>query len=260
LDLPAPTRVIEMPLNEQMRSLMRIEMLVERARHYLDSPHSNDTLVALLAVNELLEVINRGDIKRELIKEIERQAANLGRVADLPGIDRNRYQAVMERYRLHSGRLLGMSGQPGSHLKGNELFSVLRTRGALPGGLACADVPLLCHWLAQPLERRRQDMVRWLLPLDPVVETSLDLLELVRQSAPAMRIDIHGGFYQQALDPKLAYQMLRLHVPADADFYPEFSAGKQRFFTLRLWRVESIEVPVAPISEPVTLHLACCAL
>ncbi len=54
------------------------------------------------------------------------------------------------------------------------------------------------------------------------------LLQLTRGSTNPETLVAEQGFYQRALDPKLAYHLMRVIVPLELRVYPEISVGKHR--------------------------------
>ena len=65
--------VYEYPLNERMRTLLRLEDLFERVKFFLARREPLEHHAALLTLFEILEVAGRADLKSDLIQELERQ-------------------------------------------------------------------------------------------------------------------------------------------------------------------------------------------
>ena len=63
----------EYPLNERIRTLLRLEDLFERSRHFIARTDPHDHHMALLTLFEILEVSSRADLKSDLLQELERQ-------------------------------------------------------------------------------------------------------------------------------------------------------------------------------------------
>ena len=77
----------EYPLNERIRTLLRLEDLFERARFYLARTEPHEHHVALLTLFEILEVTGRADLKSDLLQELERQKQVLLSFRNNPEID-----------------------------------------------------------------------------------------------------------------------------------------------------------------------------
>ena len=63
----------EYPLNERIRTLLRLEDLFERSRHFIARTDQHDHHMALLTLFEIMEVAGRADLKSDLLQELERQ-------------------------------------------------------------------------------------------------------------------------------------------------------------------------------------------
>jgi len=63
----------EYPLNERIRTLLRLEDLFERSRHFIARTDPHDHHMALLTLFEIMEVSSRAELKSDLLQELERQ-------------------------------------------------------------------------------------------------------------------------------------------------------------------------------------------
>ncbi len=251
--------VFEHPLNERMRAFLRLSELFARAQHFLAGSSEQDSQCAVLTLLELTELTGRVDIKRELMKELERQSANLTRLAETPDVDTLKLNQVLEQQKALIQRLHAQSGPIGAAIKTNEFLSAIQQRGRIPGGLCEFDLPMFHHWLRQPIEDRRDILRAWLMPFAVVQEGIELILDLVRKSAAPSAVVAEGGFYQQVLDPSLPFQLIRVTLPEDATCFPEVSAGKQRF-TIRFLELNLDDGRTSQSTEDIAFGLACCAL
>lgn len=251
--------VFEHPLNERMRAFLRLSDLFARAQHFLAGVSELDTQCAVLSVLELAELTSRVDIKRELMKELERQSANLTRLAQTPDVDTRKLARVLEQQKALIQRLHALSGPIGAAIKTNEFLSAIQQRCRIPGGLCEFDLPMFHFWLRQPIEDRRDTLRGWLEPYAVVLEGIELILDLVRKSAAPTPALAEGGFFQQSLDPGHPFQLIRVTLPDDATCFPEVSAGKQRF-TIRFLELNLDEGRTSQGAEDIAFGLACCAL
>ena len=74
--------IYEYPLNERIRVLLRLETLFQQLQHDLEGSSRWDSRAALLTFIELLGFIGRGELRAELLKELERHHLSLQRSAD----------------------------------------------------------------------------------------------------------------------------------------------------------------------------------
>lgn len=257
---PVPASIsYEQPLNERVRTLLRLEQLMGRFRHHAALNTPWDSHCALTTLIEIFNLTTRWDLKRDVMKELERQHANLSRLSADPAVDQGRLEGIVARQRELIDRLHAMTGQLGQHLKNNDFLNSVRQRSALPGGTCDFDLPTYHHWLARPWEERRAQMQEWIGPYDQVQEAIDLILQLVRESVPPQAKVARKGFYQQNLDPSQPYQMIRIDLPAGAEYFPEISAGKHRF-TVRFLVQPDLDSRARQTSADVHFELRCCAL
>lgn len=249
----------EQPLNERVRTLLRLEQLMQRFRYCLQSEIHWETHCAVTTLLEIFSLTTRGDLKSDLMKELDRQMGNIARLTHDPDVDQTRLERIMDRQRGLITKLHGMSGQLGRHLKDNDFLNAIRQRASIPGGTCDFDLPTYHYWLSRPIEARREQLQEWIRPYEQVQEAVDLVLELIRKSAPPLETLAPTGFYQHALETGQPYQILRIVLPAESRFYPEVSAGKHRF-SIRFLVQEDLKERPRQVKEDVRFDLACCAL
>ena len=251
--------IYEQPLSERMRAFLRLEFLFARAQHQLEATDPWASRAALETVIDVLAVMSRSDLKKELLKELERQAATLEGLAANPKVDMSRLTDVLTRVKhilktLHSGE-----ATPGYELRDIELLSAVRQRSSIPAGTCGFDLPAYHFWLQRPAENRLENLRRWLSRFDSVREATLLCLMLVRESAAATREVASGGFFQRTLETSTPCQMIRVSLPHQAEHYPEISAGRHRF-TVRFMRPGEGSSRPSQVDEDIDFDLLCCVL
>ncbi|WP_374565779.1 cell division protein ZapD, partial [Nitrosomonas sp.] len=63
----------EHPLNERIRTLLRLEDLFNRIDFFSSKDTATEHHASLVALFEVLEITSRADIKSDLLQELERQ-------------------------------------------------------------------------------------------------------------------------------------------------------------------------------------------
>ena len=63
----------EQPLNERMRSFLRLEHLFKQAAYTFRGYSIWDSRSTLNSLTSILEILSRNDLKTDLLKELERQ-------------------------------------------------------------------------------------------------------------------------------------------------------------------------------------------
>lgn len=248
----------EQPLNERVRTFLRLEFLLQQNQAALQGSSSWDTRDAVAGLLDIQSVFQRADIKTELIKELERLSGVLERLGEKPGVDKSKLGAVLDEIDTHADRLHSMPGPIGHELKDNELLNAIRQRTSIPGGACHFDLPSYHFWLEQPAERRMSDLKAWLHPFEAPMRAAQLIMKLVRESAPSSHELAQGGFFQQSLDPSGAVQLVRVAVDADCPYYAEISGGKHRF-AIRFMSLRMNERDV-PASEDVSFQLTCAVI
>lgn len=250
--------IYEQPLNERVRTFLRLEHLFCQTDYTLrgysvwDSRATLDTLVATL------EILSRSDLKTELIKELDRQIAKLNSLKQAPGVDIQQLTAILTKLENAQQSLLNLSGQIGQQLREQELISSLRQRTTTPGGTCPIDLPIFHLWLQQPAEARIEQQEQWNSQLNVVREPVALLLGMIREASNSQRQLAPEGFFQQSLDSNLPIQLIRVAVPAELPYFAEISAGKHRL-TIRFLEPQPGRRPLQA-QEAVEFQLTCCTL
>ncbi|WP_274522178.1 cell division protein ZapD [Ectothiorhodospira mobilis] len=251
--------IYEQPLHERMRLFMRLEVLMQRFRHSLQQDSGPDTHHCLLTLIELINLTHRVDLKRELMKELERQVAHFSRLGEDPGVDTRRLQSVMKQQRRLIESIHTLSGQLDQAVKGSDFFNSIRQRAAIPGGTCDFDLPAYHFWLMRPAAERRRQLEEWAAPFSVVQEAVALILKLVRESGTPKELTAPQGFHEQTLDPGQPWQMIRIALPQNAPCYPEISAGRQRF-NVRFLEPGDLRNRAPQCNRDVEFVLTCCAL
>ncbi len=215
----------EYPLNERIRTLLRLEDLFDKATYFtsVDAPESHH--VALLTMFEILEVAGRADLKFDLVQELERQRQILLSFRNNPEISEDALSGALYEIEQASAALLAMQGKIGQYLRENEWLMSIKNRAAIPGGLCEFDLPSYHYWLHRDAELRRRDLVGWLTPMEPIRQGQAIVLRLLRASGrPENHTAAHGAF-QLMLAGRTA-QMVRLRLQMADPYIPEISANK----------------------------------
>ncbi|GIX22722.1 MAG: hypothetical protein KatS3mg121_1505 [Gammaproteobacteria bacterium] len=258
-EAPPGDTVYEHPLNERMRTFLRIEQLLTRVRHHARGEHPDDAHAAIVALWELSQLLGRGDPKGEIIKELERQQQALRRHAERPEVDQARLAALLgEQTRLirslHDGR-----EALDARLQNDGLFTTVRQRLSMPGGSCDFDLPLYAWWRRQPPNERIRRIGQWLEPLRCAEAAVRLCLDTLRRSGDLERRVAHGGYHQEALDNDRDVQLLRVAVAAEHAAFPNISAGRQRL-NLRFFVWSEDECRAVPAGGDLPFQLALCAL
>lgn len=255
---PAVSAIYEQPLTERVRTLLRLELLYAEGAVAIagDSEwHSRRAIENLVAI---LGVLSRGDLRSELIQELERLTTALQRLQDRSEIATERLHATLDRARGLTEELKASGGHPGRCLKNDELLASIIQRSNIAGGTCGFDLPGYQHWLLRPAAERQAQLRDWFGRFDLLQRSGDLLLTVLRESTlPQPRV-AQGGNYQSTLERDIAYQLIRVVLPKGSPYYPEVS-GSKLFFTVRFLTQPSTRERPAPATEDIDFAVACCA-
>jgi cell division protein ZapD len=215
----------EYPLNERIRTLLRLEDLFERSRHFVARTEPHDHHMALLTLFEIMEVAGRADLKSDLLQELERQKQVLLSFKNNPDIAEDALSHVLRDIEQAAQALFSMTGRIGQYLRENDWLMSIKQRTGIPGGACEFDLPSYHYWLHRPSEERTGQLAAWTGPLYPLRDGSAIILRILRESGKPQALSAQQGMYQQMLGGKTA-QMLRLRLDAGMACVPEISANK----------------------------------
>lgn len=251
--------VYEQPLNERIRTLLRLEYLFKQGSHFLGGTSVWDSRAMLLTILEIGAIFARGDLKSEIMKELERHAATLARLETNPDVDRRRLHEILDKLGTLIDRLYVMSGQFDQAIKNSEFLNSVKQRSAVPGGTCDFDLPVLHYWLERPAEVRIRNLQAWFGSFGIIHEAVTLILHLTRQSSAPVNERAEGGFFQKSLDPNIPCQMIRVAVPSNLPFFPEISGGKHRF-TIRFLEQSNLDARATQTTADVDFQLTCCII
>jgi cell division protein ZapD len=229
----------EHPLNERIRTFLRLEHLFMQVDHFRPQADPWSNRAAIDGLLNIISIFGRSDLKTEILKELERHTSNLERVRQKPGVDMQTLGQVLDDLEQAIHQVYRLNGQIARELRNNEFLTTILQRSSIPGGSCNFDLPQYHYWLNQPYEIRQRQMSDWLHELLPVREAVVLLLNLVRNSNLPTRELAKQGFFQRTLDSSAQAQMIRVSLPRSATVFTEISGTKHRFNIRFLEVVES---------------------
>lgn len=251
--------VYEQPLNERIRTFLRIEYLFDMARNYSSGESDWDSRMSVATLIDIVDLLGRSDVKSELIKELERHASTLSSLDSNPGVDQRRLHALMGEISGLISKLRDSSYQPGQMLRSDELVQAIRQRTTIAGGTCNFDLPGYHHWLNRTAAERQQHLETWQVDL-VVLRKSLKLaLNMIRNSTSPTREQAVRGFYQKPIESNVSCQMVRVQLAAGSRYFPEISGGRHRF-TVRFMEQPRTEDRPSQTEDTVEFELHCCIL
>lgn len=215
--------VYEFPLNERIRTWLRLEDLFGKALFLIQALDPRSHHAGLLAIFEIVDVTTRSELKNELIQELERQKSSLEALRRNPAVNVERLDEVLANIAKSLAALLSMSGKIGQHVRDNEWLCGIKGRAGIPGGTCSFDLPVYHFWLNQSDEERKGDLMAWLSPMLPIKHGVEVVLRILRESGHVSSHMATQGLFQLMLAGRSAHM---LRVALDAPCAPEVSANK----------------------------------
>lgn len=252
-------QIFEQPLNERIRMCLRVETLMRRFHYFEVLKGDWSAYSALTTILEITSLLERGDLKQELMKELERQHGALKALASHQHIDQSKLELILSKQKHALQRIHQLGGKLGEHLKRVDFLLGIKQRISIPGGSCDFDLPQLRFWLNLSHEQRLTDLQKWVAPyteLEIVIEL---ILTVIRDSINPQPFVAEKGFYQQSLDPKQSNQMIRICIDNEQPIYPEISAGKHRY-SVRFMEPQPGDAVPVQVKKDVSFLLACCSL
>jgi cell division protein ZapD len=250
--------VYEQPLNERMRTFLRLEFLYTQATYHSESPSPWSSRAAVSSLLEILAITARGDSRSDVLKELERQVNVLKEYQSKTGVDPARLKSLMSNLVKLRGDLSSIGGNFMAPLRDSEFLSAVKHRSAIPGGTCDFDLPDYSYWLNRPADIRAAEFNSWLALIRPLCDSIAELLWLTRQNAKRKSEVAVGGIFQLQFDRENPCQLVRITLPSDTDLFPEMS-GNQHRCTIRFLNWLDATARPSHIEVDVPFLLTCCA-
>lgn len=220
--------IYEQPLNEITRILLKIEYLLLMCDHNLQRSERWDTHQVLVAICDILNLLDRPDLRSKLTKEVQRYISILEKLRSSPDINQAKLSILLHRLEITNKQLLHYNGRLAQNLRDDEFLNGIRQHLMNPAGTTGFDIPLYHYWSMQSNQVRQSMVQAWHNKLQDVRELKTVLLELIRDSSDFSAQQANNGFYQMNIDPHAHCQLLRVKLNSSYTVYPEISAGRHR--------------------------------
>ncbi|HEX4241833.1 MAG TPA: cell division protein ZapD [Steroidobacteraceae bacterium] len=253
---PAPV-VYEQPLNERMRTFLRLEFLYTQAIYHTELANPWSARAAIASLLEILAITARGDCRSDVLKELERQVNILKEFQTKSGVDPSRLKSLMSNLLKLRSDLSTAGANFMSVLRDSEFLSAIKHRSAIPGGTCDFDLPDYSYWLNRSTEVRAAEFNIWLALIRPLCDGIAELLWLTRQSAKRKSEVAIGGVFQLQFDRENPCQLVRVTLPASSGMFPEISGSQHRCTIRFLTWTDAAKRPVH-VEKDVSFLLTCC--
>lgn len=245
----------EYPLNERIRTFLRLEHLFTRLRHLITEESSVSHHFSLATIFEIMDVCGRADLKTEVMKDIERQRQLLKGFRGNPAISEVILDQVIRQLDSCYDNLSIIQGKVGQNLAENDWLMSIRSRIAIPGGTCEFDLPAYYFWLQKSSASRQTQLANWARSLFPMESAIKLLLHMLRESGAPQKVIATNGVFQQNLPLGRTCQLLRVAVNPSYDLIPEISGNRLMFSIRFLQLLQDGRLQARSDSTPVELTL-----
>lgn len=246
--------IYEFPLNEKVRTYLRLEQLFKQLVQAKVATEDWQFINFLDSLFTLLDLLERLDLRNDVLKDIDAHEKNLVLWSEHPNIDNEALQQTLQKILRLRKALKGVK-KIGADLKEDRFLSSIRQRFSIPGGTCSFDLPNLHYWLQQPPELLQQDIDRWLQEVALINEAIDITLAFLRERGRFSDVQGVKGFYQGVADDK--NELIRVFSSTNKGYYPMLSGNKYRYAIRFNLFVPNMQGSTA-VDETISFKLACC--
>ena len=249
-------RLFEYPLKENIRGFLRLESLFGLLSQLRVSDSSNGHLHALRVLFEILEILERGDTRSELIKELTRLREYFDSLFINPEVDSSKLETFLDQLTQLQSWTLNYQGKFGERLRRTPFLESIRYRLSIPGGSCAFDCPDLYLFMQQGAKQREAQFATWFADIKGIATSIEVILKIIRDGGQWQEREAPLGNFilETSAQP---FQLLRLKATSSEEIFPEFSSGKHRT-SIHFMTFNRLHKKI-PVQQPVSFYLSCCS-
>ena len=247
----------EQPLSERMRTFLRLEYLYEQLLFHIERESQWASRAAVTSLLDIIAILGRGDLRSDIIKELERQIYIFDRYQDISNVDAERLARVLRNLHTLRQELNVVGPQYLQSVRESEFLNAVKHRSTIPGGTCEFDLPDYSHWLRKPYDQRLTDIKEWTKNLRPLCASIAELLWLLRKSGQSFDQVAISGSFQYALRQNMTVGLIRVTMAPGSPYYPEISGSRHRF-TVRFMEWSDASLRAVQTNHNVEFKLTIC--
>lgn len=220
--------IYEYPLNERIRAFLRLEYLLDQANYSASCNTAWDSKNYCFTIIEILEMLNRNELRKEIIKEFEKQIKFCISLTNSSTVNQEALTSTIEKLSSQLDETNSKIWKLTKLLTEDELLQIIQKRASISSTACCFDSPNLYFWLNHNINSRQKKINYWQEKISVLDKSIRLLLSIIRDSALFENKKASGGFYQQILNSSQPCQMIRIFLPKEPESYPEFSGNKHQ--------------------------------
>jgi len=244
----------ELPLNEHLRTFMRVEFISKRLNYFLELDDSWTTRSIIHGLIEIYSILSRTDVRREVITDLDRYIYEMRKYRDSPLADEDRARELQQDLESLKVTIENSGSDYLKPLRDNEFLNSLLHRQTLPGGKAEFDMPKYKFWLDSG--RTKSDIDQWVGVIKPVCSSIDKLLWMIRESTEAISTVAVGGYYNHQISRNNKISLVRIFLDKNT-VYPEISGGKH-LISIRFFNWKDSEGKWSQTNENINFRISLC--
>lgn len=212
------------------RIALRLEFLFKTINQACNESHEVIHRFALKNIIEIVDIIEKPELKSRFIKELIR----IEHVLKKPNLLNNRSLFDVLATQIHV--LNNVSGRFSNSIHDDEFLKTLRQIHH-PNTKECEfNSPQLVLWFDSDPLLRQQAINQWVNCLRDLEDTVTIYLSLLREVTEYIPITANNGFYQHSISPKSVNHLILLKMDKSLGITPKLQLGHHSL-TLRLYEL-----------------------
>ena len=217
--------IYELPLNERLRTFMRIEFLYSRLNNFNGSKDRWQIRTTMHTLLEIYTILARTDVRREVLADLDRYIIQMQRFQSMPDADNEMATNLLEDLNIIKEKMIQLGTGYLHPLRDDDYISALLHRHTLPGGKAEFDMPRYKFWLEGDSKALKDDLDKWINVIKPICGGIEKLMWIIRESSEPIGTVAASGQYNHQIGKTAQISLIRVFLD-NPSVYPEISGGR----------------------------------
>ena len=217
--------IYELPLNERLRTFMRIEFLFSRLKNFSGSKDHWQIRTTIHTLLEIYTILARTDVRREVLADLDRYIIQMQRFQSIPDADNEMATNLLEDLNVIKEKMIQLGTGYLHPLRDDDYISALLHRHTLPGGKAEFDMPRYKFWLEGDAKVVKEDLNKWINVIKPICGGIEKLMWIIRESSDPIGTVATSGQYNHQIGKTAQISLIRVFLD-NTSSYPEISGGR----------------------------------
>ena len=217
--------IYELPLNERLRTFMRIEFLYLRLNNFSNSKDHWQIRTTIHTLLEIYTILARTDVRREVLADLDRYIIQMQRFQSMPDADNEMVTNLLEDLNAIKEKMIQLGTGYLNPLRDDDYISALLHRHTLPGGKAEFDMPRYKFWLEGDSKTVNDDLNEWINVIKPICAGIERLMWIIRESSEPIGTVASSGQYNHQIGKTAQISLIRVFLD-NVNVYPEISGGR----------------------------------